>query len=1397
MVSGTSPASAGTQHEDASSGAAAVYFPRRLSVSDASILDNRVDEAGLLALAGNKIVLGEPGMGKSELMRELGRRLSFEPITAIRFINSKNPAKLVPAGKSLLIDGLDEAMSRREGDAVDAILAQLEEADSPPFILSCRSREWQTRSATNLRQLYGADPKILTLEPFDRAEAGAYLLAQHPTLVADKVLDHLASHSLEELYRNPLTLGLMGRVAESDTQLPATRAALFERVCALIWPEHDLDRQDYGLAQLAEDEALDAAGAIATGLLFAGAEAASAAGAAHIQRSDLRLADLETLPQAKAARAIFSSKLFHSVGPSRAKPIHRVIAEYLGARWLARQAPTPRTQRRVLAQLQGSGGVPASLRGLHAWLAYHSPAMAERAIAADPYGVLRYGETAALTPHLADCLFDALCVLAEDDPYFRAADWDSKTAAGLMIPALKTKIDEIIASAHNSAHLRSLLIEGLEGTPFAAELADTLEAIMLSRERFYREREDAADALAPHRDPAWWRATIATLTDQGGDDAPRLARQLIQNIDADVPDGLLVATVFAEIGVTSCPLPQRKGRRVHTVRHYDRLLDAIPSARLVGVLNLIADYAELLGDGDWENTGEVADIVAHLLIRAIDEDAVAPIRAPAIWRWLGIIEQAHRYHRDIQQTLAGRLATHDLLRRAIQTHALANECCKDSLWVTEFHLQRRLVALTARPGDVVCALDHVAQGDTKDPELRQDWKDLVRIGWGPDGLDPDVRAAAERFRRGDKPLADFMRKLENPKRPAWEVRQEKEAAKRARKRKAAFETARRELGSVRGDLRAGKLSAILPSAQAYFDRFHDLPSELPPGERLAEWIGPELRDDALVGFEAVLHRADLPTATEIADGFARGTIYNYGFPIMAGLYERVRSGKGVANLSEPLKPAALLLSHDDHGWKIQDEKEKLRAALEAEVIPTAEARQAFARLWIEPALAAGNEHVAGLYKLAHDPEWQATGAALGAGWLTAFPNVPDSVEAELVDCLTYGGALDALRDVAEARAGTVFRNFEHVLSWLAIDVLVRFEVVRPDLGGIGTDYPEFLWFLRNRLQFERRGEMLPLTVAQAEWIITEFREQWPHAVLEGTGSGNTNDYDATDFLRSLISRVADDASAEASEAMARLVAGPSDSYAELVRHMAAEQRQKRAEEDFSGLAPGELAALLEDGPPGNIEDLKALVLEEMDVARRKLIGDDLDSVVEFWTDAGIPRDENRCRDRLAAMISPELARYDIQRITEADMPQTKRADLAFVRGAMQLPVEVKGQWHTDVWDAATGQLDVQYLIDWRSEQRGIYCVLWFGDLPSATNRRMKAHPDGLPVPQRAEDMRTMLIERIPEARRALIEVVVLDFTAGKPRCPPPGRLLSIPASSVRPSMTSAGCRRPGKRSIAK
>jgi hypothetical protein len=1010
-----------------SAGGLTDYFPRQLTVSDASLVANRIDEEGLLGLDGPKVVLGEPGMGKSELMRELGRRLGIEPVTATRFMNSRNPTRLVQVGKPLLIDGLDEAMARREGDAIDVILAQLESANSPEFILSCRSREWQARSVTNVRQIYGTAPKICTLEPLSRHEALQFINIHYPSIDAQHVLQHLERNSLEELYRNPLTLRLMGRVATSDTQLPATRAGLFDRACRLTWPEHDPDRQDEGLAQLGEDIALDAAGAISASLLFAGSEAVANTGTTVVQEGDVRLADIERLPNAGGARVIFSSKLYHSVGIARAKPIHRVIAEFLGARWLARQVSTPRAQRRLLAQLHGIGGVPASLRGLHAWIAYHSAAMADAVIAADPYGVLRYGDPAEFTMHQADKLFDALCALAEDNPYFRADDWDRRTATALMIPALKSKIDAIIGSATSSSHLRLLLIEGLNGTVLAGELAHTLATVMMSSERSYREREDTADALLCHRDRSWWQATIARLRDQSDPDSTRLARQLIEENDADVPSAMVVSTIFAEMGVTVSPLPRQMGGRPHTIRHYDRLLDAIKAVDLVEVLGLAADYTDLVPDSDWQNANDIAKIMAHLILRGIDENLISADQGPALWRWLGIASNARRYNGDVQRELGQLLAAHHELRHSVQDYAFNHARRKGGVGATAMELQRRLVGIFARTEDLVRVFDRFAIGSLNDQAIRNDWCDLVRLAWGPDGLDPVVLAAAERFRRGDKQLAAFLLRMANPKKHPWEIKQEREAVNRERKQRIAFVMARRQYESARNELQAGALIWILNPAQAYFGQFYNLSNDEPPIERIAEWLGPSLRDDALVGFEAVLHRNDLPSIADIAIGFANGTVYNFCFPIMAGLYERVRTGRRIDALSFALQTTGLLLFYNDFGWTLKEESIALGHALEMSVVPTQQAREAFARAWIEPSLAAGLEHAAGLYKLAQDPEWQATGGALAAGWLTTFPHVSEAIEARLVDCLIQAGALHALEQVAAARANTVFRNFDHML----------------------------------------------------------------------------------------------------------------------------------------------------------------------------------------------------------------------------------------------------------------------------------------------------------------------------------------------------------------------------------
>lgn len=1349
------------------------YLPRRLSGSIDEATSEPVDEDRLIRISGGVVVLGEPGMGKSELMRELGRRTGTRPVSAIRFVNHKNPAKLVTPNAPLLIDALDEAMARRDGDAIDAVLAQLEAAGSPDFVLSCRAREWQARGASNLAESYGSEPKILSIEPFHWLEAQAFLAAGHPTIDPVRVLRHLEAHGLEDLYGNPLTLGLMGRVAENDDELPASRATLFERVCELLWPEHDANRQDGGLAQLTQDQALSATGAICAALILAGSETASIAGAAQIDHGDLRIPEIEALPGAEHARAVFGSKLFQSVGISRAKPIHRVVAEFLGARWLAAQAKTPRSGRRLLQQFHGGGAVPASLRGLHAWLAYHAPGLAEPVIAADPYGMLRYGETTALSPSQAACLFRALEALAGDDPYFRASDWDARTATGLMIPELADRVSAVIGSTDSNPHLRSLLVETLQGSRLADALAEDLDVILLSPHRFYRERDAAAKALRAHRDISWWRKAIETLAREGGEDAPRLMRGMMRTIDYAVPEALIVHAIFAESGFLSSLVPRPAKPRMHTIRNYTGVLTHLGAERIGPFVDVMADYAAMAFGDDWRNANDMADLSSRAIVKAIDLGVVTETDGERLWRWLGIVEKARRYHRAPKDELDARLGEQHGLRRAVQAHALYAARRKDTIWAAEHDLQHRSVGLCTHDGDALHFLEAMTGRDNRDETLRAEWEDLARIAGQRDGM-PAARAAAAGFMAGDRRLAAFLDRLETSKAPGWLLRSQREDAKRNRKERIQLEIERRYYRRNRDGLRAGDLQQIVDPAQEYLGLFPQTTSDSDGLSRLQRWLGDDFVADVQAGFAAALLREDLPTIAEIGESFAEGRIYNYAYVIVAGLHDW-HASRDLAELPLEILTKGLMFLDHYEGWGSDVDFAPLRARLEALVLPTEAARESFARAISEPALDAGREHVSGLYRLGHDEGWLAVGAKLAAEWLIAYPDLSAIVEPELIDCVLHGGETARLAQIARARAATTQRDHDHMLLWLAVDVIVRFDEVENLLTGIGAQVPNFLFFLRNRAHHERRDQVAPLRPAQTAWIVAEFRAVWPYVSLSG---GNSTPYNASDYLRGLIDRLANDGSFEAAAAMTALRDGPEDSYSDYIRHMAAEQRQKRAEANFSPLLPVDLSALLGDGPPSNAEDLKALVLEELAVAQKVLVGDDLDQVRDFWDPRGKPFDENRCRDRLAALIGPELARYGVQRITEADMPASKRADLAFASGALQLPMEVKGQWHKDVWDAASGQLDAQYLLDWRSEERGIYCVLWFGDLPAKSQRRLKPPPNAEAVPVSAAAMQLALVSGIPEARRPLIDVVVLDLSGGHrfAEAPASQQLLTDPGS---------------------
>ncbi|MFB6448072.1 hypothetical protein [Bradyrhizobium tunisiense] len=107
------------------------------------------------------------------------------------------------------------------------------------------------------------------------------------------------------------------------------------------------------------------------------------------------------------------------------------------------------------------------------------------------------------------------------------------------------------------------------------------------------------------------------------------------------------------------------------------------------------------------------------------------------------------------------------------------------------------------------------------------------------------------------------------------------------------------------------------------------------------------------------------------------------------------------------------------------------------------------------------------------------------------------------------------------------------------------------------------------------------------------------------------------------------------------------------------------------------------------------------------------------------------------------------------MPDRTRADIVAIYLGYGIPVEIKGQWHPNVWNAASVQLVQQYARDWRADDRGIYLVLWFGAVPG---KNLPLHPLGWDRPATSDQLREMLVAGLAATERGRIDVVVLDVS---------------------------------------
>ena len=1111
------------------------------------------------------VILGDPGMGKTTLLRRLCEGADMTYIHAAALIRAEDPGPLTADGRHVAVDGLDEIVTAGTGSAVAAVMRQLHELEDPPCILSCRAAEW--RDAADLARIedaYAGEPVVLYLPPFDEDEARAFLAREYPGVQVPALLQHLRSRELAHACRNPLVLRMFGEAARGGGGLPETRTELLERASRAMVGQYNRSHV-VRLVRTDEETLLLASGAICAAMLLCDHAGVHDGLPAETPAGLARIADIEQLPFGGAAADALATRLFRDDGEGRFSYFHRAFAEYLGARWLARCFDEGLADERVYTLF--GRGVPTALRGMHAWMARLSPALADRCIAADPYAVLRDGKIGSLDLDRARALLAALKERSGEDPYFDSEDWAVHPAAGLMRRELKDDVVGILASPGPHAQLSACLAEAMSGTELSVEAGWTLEGILFDRSRAYGERAMAFRSL--------WLAGICDeeaaalrLLDMGDADSARLACEALAAADSDaVPVRPASAAGRAKLRLVTGGEAEPQARPAMVLGN--GLFGSLDAAGLAAVLDGLASGAPaMMAEADVPERSAFADLARRLVARVLEADAtVAPQR---VWAWIGWTREADGEGEGARERLAAVFRGERALRAGLLEHVLiaprvggARMGCREleatglGLDPDEEDLAGVLAALRARSAD------------------------------GAAG--PELHGQLLALRRSARGTAD-MAHVEAPpiEMPGW---REEDGRRDAGVRAARVPDRRslRESLSGKADLiAAGDIGVLAVPAAVYLGRFGVLDepvlrdTSVTPEKRLQEVLGEELSELVLDGFVAVLGRDDLPRAAEIAQIHCSGGEHEAEAPMICGIAAALRRGLPFDAVERATLDAAYMAWMRAPRGASDRRLDSIGSTLEAMVLRSIEDIERHLRASIEPQLASNVDFVREIDRLAWDYGFGGLAGRLSVEWLRAYPGLYGDTQAELLACALENAPREALRELIVDCRERPCPDDRARQIWLAAACVADLDGGREALLAAAADSADFLGHVREAIGGRTGFANTPLD--SLVFVVEAFGTRWPRVPErpgdDGKGRGWNDPRDASAFIDRTIFAIANRPQPEATDALRNLIANHAPSYADTAKRALAFQRKARRDCEQEIPTVAGLRAMMK-GEPGS------------------------------------------------------------------------------------------------------------------------------------------------------------------------------------------------------------------------
>lgn len=1325
--------------------------------------DKTYTESELLATSKYIVVLAEPGGGKTELMKSLALKLNTS-------ISNASVFAYVGADKEnspLIIDAVDE-VARVDQSGIHNLLARARTSKPTRVIMSSRSSEWGLASTGIFERFLGFSPMIVRLREFDQNEQHAIFKHHAPEEDFFAFQTEVTRFSLEMLLPNPQFLKMFtDAYLESDRRFADKRsifALAVERLAKEVNP--DIPKAS---ASLSVAQKISFSAEVYAKLLLSGAE-----GVSTIDATANRMYPM--LPALFRGSTdcydILSTQLFKPGDKEdQHRPVHKIVAEYCAADYLIKRIVDPAdvlTLPKCLPVIAPNGIARDELRGLLGWMA----ALGNRSIQGsiielDAYAVLANGDPSQLERSSKRQLLHRLKEIEAADPYFRRSDfWRRFSAAGFFTQDVVDEIKPLLTMG-NDGHLRDLILELLTGSPVNSQLVPELSQLTLNPNESEHIRTLASRCLLNVKEYDFIGA-LAILVFEASNISLNIAAKVIEVTGPEKFNHTYLSGFF-RVCANLYPDHKAQFERVVGTRYFIKKLISYFSQHTLELLlneltyNLHCHCGKKSYECDCRNG--ISKIVGSMLDRYF-ELAQAPFDPVRIWQWTGNLN-FHRHCQPDQSKSVQVLRENETLRHGIIAYVFGpltdrNEIFNIRVWKFDgnFHSHSGL---------------HL---------WRNDYKFILNLAFKTDNVDlwasflvnhqryknkeeqgPDDLRAQMRQHALSKPA--FMRewarfniamKLSEQEHQVWRFGHSRSMKRHDRKQRKIHARNIKFVNENREIVEKGH-------HWRYLLRFAELVLMDPAKIEL------EFGDEKLVR-TALRNCLDfiapkVPTLSKLAALHCESKHTLSQRILYAACLEILRAEGSLEHVEIALLTVLRTHIHMGYNAVSTEERNALQTEVDRLIFPESESAEKYLRQYVEPQLAQPCPHPE-IWMLSREEVFIHSRAKLSIEWLRHFPDVSLNSVDTLFEIATQYGAREDLKEIIAERCSEMMSGWPNPTENEDIERKRIFWLVREFyfMENIADIYWAWLKSDKNNLLhfYERSGRMSrsehrawpELTSIKVEAILDAFIEHWPHVDLpDSWGSDSPQEEKAYRFLTDLIWSINSDTPDDAIPVLDRLLNDPrfTNLHKEL-QSIYAEQIRKKALRDFEPPTPDEIVQRLDCDSVVNVEGLRQLVLQELHGFQKAIDGGEFNSADRFY-EKNERLDEVKSTEIIAERLNLRLEPQGISITPEHQLKGKNRSDFTaskLIAGRRRLLVtEVKGQWHRELYSAASAQLYDRYSIHPDAEQQGIFLVIWFGESETVACR--KTH--GIKT---AQELKISIEAVLPVDLHGLIDVFVLDVS---------------------------------------